>query len=116
MNNTIPNNYDPNWLTGVDKRTSLGRQLVIRYNAMCSDLGGEDQLSYIQKSLVNRYIWLEWRINQIEMAAGEGHQVDDGKWSSLVNSFQGLGNKLGLKRVTKDVKDLGAFLAERSNR
>ena len=111
INNTLPGTYDPNWLQGVDKRTSIGRQLVARYASLVADLGGESQLSYIQKSLCTRYLWLEYRVSQMEQAMGDGKaDFDQGQWTQAVNSLQGLASKLGLKLVKREVS-LSQYLA-----
>lgn len=111
ISNTLPGTYDPNWLKGVDKRTSIGRQLVARYASLVDDLGGEAQLSYIQKSLCTRYLWLEYRVSQMEQAMGEGKaDFDQGQWTQAINALQGLGNKLGLKLVKREVS-LSQFIA-----
>jgi hypothetical protein len=112
---SIPNAYTPNWLEGLDGRTALAQEMRRRYDAFVSDLGGDSALSYAQRSLVTRALWLELHLQQQEEALANGQDFDSGKWVQAVNSLQGVLKSLGLKRVTKDVKDLSAYLAERSN-
>jgi len=100
---TIPNAYTPNWLDGLDGRTALAQEMRRRYDAFVSDLGGDDTLSYAQRSLVTRALWLELHLQQQEEALASGADFDSGKWIQAVNSLQGVLTKLGLERKSKEV-------------
>lgn len=102
-NRSIPNSYTPNWLEGLDGRTALAQEMRRRYDAFVSDLGGDETLSYAQRSLVARALWLELHLQQQEEALASGADFDSGKWVQAVNSLQGVLSKLGLERKAKEV-------------
>jgi hypothetical protein len=80
-----------------------------------TDLGGRDQLSYQQRSLTKRAIWMEAIIEQQEIALSKGEEVDQGKLTQAVNSLIGLLKTLGLERRAKDVPSLAEYLATRAS-
>jgi len=84
-----------------------------RYRTFTDDLGGADCLSYAQRSLVERALWLEYWLAQQEQYLATGGEFDVGKWTQAANSLQGILSKLGLQRIAKDVPDLGKYLAAR---
>lgn len=98
-------NYTPNWLDRLDGRTALAQELRNRYTSMTADLGGEAGLSYMQRSLVNRALHLEYFLELEEHNLREGgtEAFDAGKWTQAVNSLQGVLSKLGLQRQSRDV-------------
>ncbi len=65
---------------------------------MLADLGGEDSLSAIKRSMVRRFTWFEVMIEGIECRAAEGQQIDIGSWTQLVNTWLGIARALGLER------------------
>ena len=83
-----------------------------RFTQFTDDLGGVSRLSYQQKSLVERCLWLEYWLVQQENALATGGDFDVGKWVQAANSLQGILSKLGLVRVPKDINDLAEFLAQ----
>lgn len=107
----VPERYRLGWLDALDGRLSLARDLRQRFAEVCSDLGGQDQLSYMQRSLVERGLWLEyWLANQERELAG-GNEFDVGKWVQATNSLQGIYSKLGLERKARNVPSLSEYLA-----
>lgn len=110
---TPPARYTPGWLADLDKRTAVAQEMARRFDEVATDLGGADRLSYLARSLVSRYLWSEYWIQQQERAIAEGREVDMGRYTQAVNSATGLANKLGLDRVARDVPDLQTFLQKR---
>lgn len=104
--------FDSNWLSELDGRTSIAGVMRQRFQAFSDDLGGVSRLSYQQKSLVERCLWLEYWLVQQEQLLASGGDFDVGKWVQAVNSLQGILSKLGLVRVPKDIGDLAEFLAQ----
>ncbi|MGY6549599.1 MAG: hypothetical protein ACXIU7_11440 [Roseinatronobacter sp.] len=84
-----------------------------RWQAMTDDLGGADRLSYSQRSLVERALWLEhWlHIQEQALADGDYASFDAGKWTQSCNALQGILVKLGLERRQKDVTSLQSYIA-----
>ena len=105
-----PHSYAPGWLDALDYRTALARNLRDRFETICADLGGADRLSYMQRSLVERGLWLEYWLSQQERTLAEGGEFDVGRWIQAANSLQGIYSRLGLERQTRDAPDLQEYL------
>jgi len=108
-----PNKFTQGWLAELDGRTGIAQVMRQRYEAFTNDLGGVSQLSYAQRSLVERSLWLEYWLAQQEQALAAGAQFDIGKWTQAANALQGILSKLGLERTTRDVPDLATFMKQR---
>lgn len=105
----VPERFASGWLESLDGRLSLARDLRERFSAVCEDLGGRDQLSYMQRSLVERGLWLEYWLSQQEKELASGQPFDVGRWVQAANSLQGIYSKLGLQRQARDVPTLAEF-------
>jgi len=99
----LPDRYSEDWLAKLDGRTAIARVIRDRLEELQNDLGGRDQLSYQQRSLAKRAIWLEAIIEQQEIALSRGEEVDQGKLTQAVNSLIGLLKTLGLQRRARDL-------------
>ena len=108
-----PAKFTQGWLSELDGRTGIAQVMRQRYDAFTSDLGGADRLSYGQRSLVERALWLEYWLAQQEQGLATGAEFDVGKWVQAANSLQGILSKLGLERVAQDVPNLSEFIARR---
>lgn len=109
---TVPQEFTPGFLQQLDARTAVAQTLQLRFNALTDDLGGVQSLSYQQRSLVERVLWLEYWIQTTETDLANGGDFDVGKWVQACNAIQGIYSKLGLNRTAKDV-NLGSFLQQR---
>ncbi len=107
-----PEKHSPGWIAGLDMRTAVGRDMRGRYQEVCADLGGEGVLSYAQRSLIERALWLEYWIAQQERALASGAEVDMGKLTQAGNSLLGLFRTLGLERKPRDVTDLQTYIRQ----
>lgn len=105
-----PDKYVPGWLESLDGRTALAVDMRERWQSLTTDLGGEARLSYAQRSLCERCLWLEFWLRTQEQALADGNEFDAGKWTQACNALQGIYSKLGLERRAKEVPDLGTFL------
>jgi hypothetical protein len=101
------------WIDQLDGRTGIAQAMRERHRAFTDDLGGLNRLSYAQRSLVERALWLEFWLAQQEQALASGGEFDVGRWTQAANSLQGILAKLGLGRVAKDLPDLAQYLAKR---
>ena len=109
----LPERYSEDWLAKLDGRTAIARVIRDRLEDLQADLGGRDQLSYQQRSLTKRAIWMECIIEQQEIALSRGEDVDQGKLTQAVNSLIGILKTLGLQRQARDVPSLAEYLAKR---
>ncbi|MBE0471447.1 MAG: hypothetical protein IBX55_18300 [Methyloprofundus sp.] len=107
---TPPTKFANGWLNELDGRTGIAQVMRERYTELTNDLGGVSNLSYMQRSLVERALWLEYWLAQQEQQLASGSEFDVGKWVQAANSLQGLLSKLGLDRKAKDPVNLSDFL------
>lgn len=111
----VPEKFTSDWLTTLDGRTAVAQVMRERWQAFTDDLGGADRMSYAQRSLCERALWLEYWMQQQEQALAAGGDFDVGKWTQAANSLQGIMAKLGLDRVARDVS-LADFLSKRGGK
>jgi hypothetical protein len=57
---TVPEKFEQGFLETLDGRTEIAQAMRERFRAITNDLGGADRLSYVQRSLVERALWLEY--------------------------------------------------------
>ena len=106
----IPDKYAPGYLDDLDGRLAVAQVMRERYRAFADDLGGADSLSYAQRSLVERALWLEYWMAQQEEQLARGKEFDVARWTQAANSLQGILTKLGLSRKAKDVPNLHDYI------
>jgi hypothetical protein len=111
---TPPARFQNGWLEQLDGRTGVAQAMRERYQVFTDDLGGAARLSYGQRSLVERALWLEYWLASQEQSLAGGADFDVGRWVQAANSLQGILAKLGLERTAKDAPDLAAFLAAKA--
>jgi len=110
----IPAKHQTGWLEDLDSRTAIAKEMRERYQALTDDLGGLPALSYQQRSLAERSLWLEYWLAAQERTLAEGGEFDVGKWVQAANGLQGIYGKLGLERRARDVPDLQTYLKNRN--
>lgn len=107
----IPGEFSQGWLAKLDGRTIIAQEMQARFAEVCKDLGGIEALSYMQRSLVERALWLEFWLGQQERDLASGSaDFDVGRWVQAANGLQGIYGKLGLQRRARDVTDLAAYM------
>lgn len=99
----IPDRYTAGYLDQLDGRTAIAADMRARWNDLTSDLGGADRLSYAQRSLVERALWIEHWIAGQERILADGGEADLGRMTQATNSLLGLYRTLGLERRSRDV-------------
>lgn len=98
-----PEQFQNGWLDELDGRTGIAQIMRDRFRAFTDDLGGADRLSYAQRSLTERALWLEYWLAMQEQALASGQDFNVGQWVQATNSLQGIFVKLGLYRHARDV-------------
>lgn len=111
---TLPSEFRPRFLDTLDGRTQTARVLRQRLAEIQSDLGGADQLSYAQRSLARRAVWLEAWIETQEANAADGEKIEIGQQVSALNSLIGILKTLGLERKASQVPDLATYLKRKA--
>lgn len=102
--------YQAGWMSDLDGRTAIAQDMRQRWRALTDDLGGADRLSYAQRSLVERALWLEFWLAQQEQELAGGGDFDVARWVQACNSLQGVLGKLGLERRARDVPTLHEYI------
>jgi len=110
----IPSKFSTGFLARLDGRYLLVKELKTFYDAIISDLGGTDNLSTIQKTLVERYVWTIAFLRSLEQKiptcdASEGAELL-GRFTQATNTAIGLAKTLGLKRTAKPVVSLENYI------
>ena len=107
---TPPGKFSQGWLADLDSRTGIAKQMRERFQSFTNDLGGAERLSYAQRSLCERALWLEFWLASQERELAEGKEFDVGKWVQAANSLQGIMSKLGLSRVAKQAPGIAELI------
>ena len=112
---TVPDRFTAGYINRLDGRTAVAVDMRARWQQMTADLGGEDRLSYAQRSLAERALWVEYWIAQQERILADGGEADIGRMTQATNSLLGLYRTLGIERRAKDVTpDLQTYLRQRA--
>nr|WP_297349006.1 hypothetical protein [uncultured Glaciecola sp.] len=106
--------YSTNWMQNLDGRTAVAQELRQRHSNLCDDLGGYPSLSYQQRAMIDRAIFLEFHLQQQELILATGADFDSGKWVQACNALSGLFAKLGLNRQVKEVTSLSQYVKQAS--
>jgi len=107
----IPDTFTAGYLGQLDGRTAIAVEMRARWQELTSDLGGADRLSYAQRSLVERALWIEHWIAMQERILADGGDADTGRMTQATNSLLGLYRTLGLERRSRNVTpDLAAYI------
>jgi len=109
----LPGRYRPDWIEKMDGRTRLAQAVRQRLEALQADLGGLDALSYQERSLCRRAVWLEALLEQREARLAHGEEIDEGAHVQASNALMGVWKALGLQRRARDVPDLKTYLKQR---
>ena len=109
LKTTLPVRYGKEFVTLLDGRCRLSREVRERLQALENDLGGGSALSHQQRSMCKRAIWLELIVEHEEARIGERGGVDGALHTQLVGSLVSIYRLLGIKRVAREAR-LSAYL------
>lgn len=108
----VPNKYSETFIEGIDQRLGVVKELRHRLNTLMVDLGGTEVLSYQQKSLCRRAIFVETMLEQVEKKLAHGETEGNlAVYAQGLNSLIGLYRALGYERKSKEVR-LADIIAE----
>jgi hypothetical protein len=100
----LPAKFDPDFIERLSRRYSLARVVQARREALEAHCGGG--LSYIQRSLIKRTIWIELLTESYEQKVASGEEIDVGALTQLNNTLKGLYKDLGLKPALRSIETL----------
>ena len=96
-----PRKFSPDFIENLDSRYELANVVRNRRDALEAHRGGE--ISYIERSLITRLVWMELITETYEFRFANGEPVDVGALTQLNNSLKGLYKDLGLKAAARTV-------------
>jgi hypothetical protein len=110
----VPAKFDPDFIDKLSKRYSLARIVRERRDALEAHCGGE--LSYVQRALVKRTVWLELLAETYEQKVANGEQIDVGALTQLNNTLKGFYKDLGVHRTARPARSLADVMGHGSAR
>lgn len=106
----IPEKFVPRFWEQQDNRTYIVREIRRRVAELEHDCGAE---SYAQKSLCQRAVFLEMKLETLEIQHAHGTEIEEGVYTQAVNCLSGIYAKLGIKKQVAKTKGLKAYVAEK---
>lgn len=112
----LPAKYRPGWLKRMDQRSEIARALNGRLIEITQQLGGFDDLSPMELSLIDRWIHIEAMASQFELRVREQQMkpAEVPTYLALVDRLHGIGKSLGLRRKARRVPTLREIAQEQS--
>ena len=104
-------------LEQLDGRSLPARLYRERLGELYSDLGGEDALSYAQRSVARRAINMELWLQAVELRLMQGEDISLvlSPYMQGISTLLAIYRLLGLKRRPKEVPDLHDYLRQKGN-
>jgi hypothetical protein len=96
----------------LDGRTHARRYFLSVARGISSDLGGEDRLSTVQKSLVEAFAGIAVHVHNINAHVLRGDKVDICAHSLAISTMVRVASRIGLHRVARDIKSLHDIMNE----
>ena len=87
----------------LDGRTNAAKQFDAIAEAIAADLGGEDQLSTVQRHLVEAFAGAAIHVNDINARLLLGEEIDIMAHSTAISTMVRVASRIGIERVPKDV-------------
>ena len=115
----LPAKYKAGFLREFDKRSAVFALLNNSYQEVMDDMGGQDSLSHVQVCMAEKFVFLEFVLQNIEKRIAEKPKKSSvliGKWIQGLNSLQGLGKTIGLKRQSKKIESLQSYVKGKSSK
>jgi hypothetical protein len=90
-------------IDALDKRTRPYRRYVAIRGAVLSDMGGEANVTEVQRQLVSKFATLALQLEVLESAAIEGSQIDLDLFGRCAGHLRRIAETLGLRRVPREI-------------
>ena len=110
---TLPIKFRPEWLQDLDRRSLVYVQLQKNLKTIFSDMGGKANLSHVQISLAQRYVFSEWMLIGVELLIAEAPSKNSyliSKYISLTKNLCVLADKIGITRSSRAVLNLKDYV------
>ena len=118
---SVPARYEKGFLRKLDKRSDAYRTLAVNMDEIIQDLGGIEGLSHVQKTLVEKFLFLSYATRNLEIQIAtnpEGKKADDllGRWIQALNSLVGLAKTIGFERQAKKIESLATYVTAKKTK
>ncbi len=90
-------------MPGVDGRSAVARRYHDIVAAIAADQGGADHMSEARLQLVRRFAAAAVLAEQLEARLARGEAIDVGQHAHLSSTLCRLAQRIGLKRVARDI-------------
>ena len=95
----------------LDRRSKAAQQFDAIARGITGDLGGEDQLSTVQRHLVEAFAGVACQVNDLNARLLLGEKIDVIEHSQAISTMVRIASRLGIRRICKDVSpSLGDYL------
>ena len=107
----LPNKYQEHWLGTLDCRTKLFFNTNETYQRIILDLGGFENISRIEQSLIERFVYVEFLIRKLESEGTNGDEQEFLEtYLKLSNSLNSISAKLGCAKRSSGVSELSKIV------
>jgi hypothetical protein len=101
-------------IDALDKRTRAYRRYETIRGAVLADMGGDANVSAVQRQLISKFATLAMRLEEMEASALAGQEIDVDLFGRCSGHLRRLAETLGLRRVQKVVPDLRSYLESKA--
>ena len=99
-------------LDALDRRTRPYRRYEAIRGAVLADMGGEENVSEVQKQLVSKFATIALQLEVMEAAAIDGNEIDVDLFGRAAGHLRRIAEALGMQRVARDVTPTLADIAD----
>jgi hypothetical protein len=110
----LPAEFTSGFMSKLDQRCAMARELKRRMDAVEADLGGAPALTYAQRSLIKRAVFLEAKLEGMEAETARGKSVDSTEYLGMINALRQLWLALGLRRQARELS-LSDYLGQQGD-
>jgi hypothetical protein len=107
--------YHEDFMEAMDGRGRIVKTLRQRLGALVADLGGLAELSYQERSLCRRIVFLERHVEKKELSLAHGGTVAEADYLSAINCLSGLFGKIGISRRARPVQSVEDYMRARTS-
>jgi hypothetical protein len=87
----------------LDDRTAAARMWDSLASNIAADLGGEANLSSVQKTLIEAFVGVSIQLTDLNMRGLKGEKVDLSELSLAASTLVRIATRIGITRVARDV-------------
>jgi hypothetical protein len=97
-------------IDALDQRRRPYRRYESIRSAVLADMGGEENVSEVQKQLISKFATLALQLENQEAAALAGNEIDVDLFGRCAGHLRRIAEALGFKRVPREVPNLAQYL------